>query len=150
MIDLVRENLVPICWPPQRGQFVFGPNCFQRRGYLSLIMESTHLEITYSAPNCRTCARQYEGGCFLCCKQNTGLRTSFFRRDYYYTSHVPRYAVALPCSTAGCKQCDLVTRWAPPHYHRDVTRRLNLTLPGRWMGRGGYITWPPRWPVLTP
>jgi hypothetical protein len=39
---------------------------------------------------------------------------------------------------------------APPHYHRDVPRYLNQTFPGRWIGRGGYIPWPPRSPDLTP
>jgi hypothetical protein len=38
---------------------------------------------------------------------------------------------------------------APPHYHRDVTRCLNQTFPGRWIGHGGYIPWPPRSPNLT-
>src|SRR5580765_6641648 len=39
---------------------------------------------------------------------------------------------------------------APPHYSRLVTEHLNLTFPGRWIGRGGPINWPARSPDLTP
>jgi hypothetical protein len=39
---------------------------------------------------------------------------------------------------------------ALPHYHRDVTWHLNQKFPERWIGRGGYIPWPPRSPNLTP
>jgi hypothetical protein len=39
---------------------------------------------------------------------------------------------------------------APPHYHSDVTRYLNQTFPGRWIGRGGCIPCPPRSPDLIP
>lgn len=53
---------------------------------------------------------------------------------------------------------DLVTRqrmWfqldgAPPHYSTDVRNYLNLQYNGRWIGRGGPVTWPPRSPDLTP
>jgi len=33
---------------------------------------------------------------------------------------------------------------------RDVTTFLDETFPGRWVGRGGPTTWPPRSPDLTP
>ena len=33
---------------------------------------------------------------------------------------------------------------------RDVTTFLDETFPGRWVGRGGPIAWPPRSPDLTP
>jgi len=33
---------------------------------------------------------------------------------------------------------------------RDVTRFLDETSPGRWVGRGGPTVWPPRYPDLTP
>lgn len=39
---------------------------------------------------------------------------------------------------------------APAHYVRPVTQYLNETYPGRWIGRGGVIAWPPRSPDLTP
>jgi hypothetical protein len=32
-----------------------------------------------------------------------GIRTILYRRDYSRGSRLPRYAGALPCSTAGCK-----------------------------------------------
>ena len=38
---------------------------------------------------------------------------------------------------------------APPHYSWLVTEHLNLTFPGRWIGRGGPINWPARSPDLT-
>jgi hypothetical protein len=39
---------------------------------------------------------------------------------------------------------------APAHYGEDVRPWLNATYPGRWIGRGGPIAWPPRSPDLTP
>jgi hypothetical protein len=39
---------------------------------------------------------------------------------------------------------------APPHYGREVTTYLNHKFRGRWIGRGGPVTWPPRSPDLYP
>jgi hypothetical protein len=46
---------------------------------------------------------------------------------------------------------------APPHFHLEVRRHLNTTLPQRWIGRtsrcngdSALIPWPPRSPNLTP
>jgi hypothetical protein len=44
---------------------------------------------------------------------------------------------------------------APPHFHLDVRRYLNETLPGRWIDRAGnddlpMLLWSPRSPDLTP
>ena len=44
---------------------------------------------------------------------------------------------------------------APPHWHRDVQRSLNESLPQRWIGCVGKEDlalkfWPPRSPDLTP
>lgn len=39
---------------------------------------------------------------------------------------------------------------APPHFARVVRDHLNTAFESRWIGRGGYIQWPPRSPDLTP
>lgn len=39
---------------------------------------------------------------------------------------------------------------APPHYANQVRQHLNRIFPGRWIGRGGPISWPARSPDLTP
>jgi hypothetical protein len=39
---------------------------------------------------------------------------------------------------------------AQTHYGDDVRQWLNATYPGRWIGRGGPIAWPPWSPDLTP
>jgi transposase len=39
---------------------------------------------------------------------------------------------------------------APPHYHRDVRSFLDELLPNRWIGRRGFVEYPPRSPDLTP
>lgn len=39
---------------------------------------------------------------------------------------------------------------APPHFHHLVREHLDREMPGRWIGRGGPTTWPPRSPDLTP
>lgn len=39
---------------------------------------------------------------------------------------------------------------APAHFGRNVRIWLNHNFPGRWIGRGGPIPWPPRSPDLNP
>ena len=39
---------------------------------------------------------------------------------------------------------------APAHYCQNVRNCLNQTFPGRWIGRGGPVEWPPRSPDLSP
>ena len=39
---------------------------------------------------------------------------------------------------------------APPHYHSDVRSFLDEVLPNRWIGRRGFVEYPPRSPDLTP
>jgi hypothetical protein len=38
---------------------------------------------------------------------------------------------------------------AVAHYGEDVQQWLKATYPGRWIGHGGPIAWPPRLPPLT-
>ena len=38
----------------------------------------------------------------------------------------------------------------PAHNYRDVRAHLDQRYPGRWIGRGGPVLWPPRSPDLTP
>jgi hypothetical protein len=38
----------------------------------------------------------------------------------------------------------------PAHFSLVARRYLNRKLPGRWIGRGGPIAWPPRSPDLNP
>jgi len=39
---------------------------------------------------------------------------------------------------------------APPHWGLNVRAALDAEFPGRWIGRGGPTTWPPRSPDVTP
>jgi hypothetical protein len=39
---------------------------------------------------------------------------------------------------------------APPHYSSIVHEFLDATFPQRWIGRGGWLPWPPRSQDLTP
>src|SRR5207253_682392 len=39
---------------------------------------------------------------------------------------------------------------APPHFAVITRQWLDEVFPGRWIGRGGPIAWPPRSPDLTP
>lgn len=39
---------------------------------------------------------------------------------------------------------------APAHFDANVRRHLDITYPGRWVGRGGPVPWPPRSPDLNP
>ena len=38
---------------------------------------------------------------------------------------------------------------APPHYHSDVRSLLDKFLPNTWIGRRGFVEYPPRSPDLT-
>ncbi|GFU31632.1 uncharacterized protein TNCV_3282891 [Trichonephila clavipes] len=39
---------------------------------------------------------------------------------------------------------------APSHYARHVHEHLDRTFPNRWIGPGGLVAWPPRFPDLSP
>lgn len=39
---------------------------------------------------------------------------------------------------------------APPHWNLRVREFLDERMPGRWIGRGGPLLWPPRSPDITP
>jgi hypothetical protein len=39
---------------------------------------------------------------------------------------------------------------APPHYHEEERKYLNIRFPGRWIGRAAPIARPPHSPDLTP
>ena len=39
---------------------------------------------------------------------------------------------------------------APPHFSLKVRDFLDKEFPGRWIGRGGPLAWPPRSPDLSP
>jgi hypothetical protein len=82
-----------------------------------------------SASSCRTCDRQSEGGRFLCCKQTKDLGTILSCWDYHYGSRVHRYTGVLPCSTAGCKNCDLATSSSLPSQRCDTVPEPNI--PGK-------------------
>ena len=38
----------------------------------------------------------------------------------------------------------------PAHWHRMAQAAADLLFPGKWIGRGGPVAWPPRSPDLTP
>jgi hypothetical protein len=65
---------------------------------------------------------------FCALSRSTGLRTIIFRRDSHYGSGVRRHAGTLPCSTAGCKECDLATRWgsSPLSQGREAVAEPNI------------------------
>jgi hypothetical protein len=39
---------------------------------------------------------------------------------------------------------------APPHFGNIVRQFLNERFLNKWIGRGGFLSWPPRSPDLTP
>ncbi|CAM1299642.1 Uncharacterised protein r2_g956 [Pycnogonum litorale] len=58
----------------------------------------------------------------------------------------------MPCIRNDFKDEDVYFQQdgAPPHYHRDVRSFLDGVLPNRWIGRRGFVEYPPRSPDLTP
>jgi hypothetical protein len=86
----------------------------------------------------------------FCAVSQTQAYEPFFFAEATVTGHV--YLDMLehfPASQLDVNNMIWQQDGAPPHYHRYVTRYLNQTFPERWIGRGGYIPWPPRSPDLT-
>ncbi|KYN11774.1 hypothetical protein ALC57_16052, partial [Trachymyrmex cornetzi] len=59
-----------------------------------------------------------------------------------------------------CRHCLKISIWiprqrmffqdgAPAHWSRRIRNHLDLTFPGRWIGRGGPVSWCPRSPDLS-
>lgn len=38
----------------------------------------------------------------------------------------------------------------PTHFSREMRNQLEVIYPGRWVGRGGPVAWPPHSPDLNP
>jgi hypothetical protein len=65
--------------------------------------------------------------------------------SHSYLDMLEHYAVPhLPCD-AWFQQDG-----APPHFGNTVRQFLNERLPNKWIGRDGFLAWPPRSPDLTP
>jgi hypothetical protein len=73
----------------------------------------------------------------------------FFRRGYRYGSRVSRYAGALPCTTVGCKQCYLATRWGPAPPSRGCDAVPEPNIPGKMDMSWWLHLWSPRSPDPT-
>ena len=79
--------------------------------------------------------------------------TSFATKDKYIQG-VPKRCIHTSnnCICEHFKEEDFYFQqdWAPPHYHCDVTSFLNERFPNGWIGRRGFVEYPPRSPDLTP
>ena len=84
-----------------------------------------------------------------------------WRGPYFFEGHWtgPRYLhflrQELPLLLEDVPLQDRVTMWfqqngAPPHSILPVRNHLNEELPGKWIGRGGPVSWPARAPDVTP
>jgi hypothetical protein len=74
----------------------------------------------------------------------------FFFQEGTVTSH--SYLEMLEHYTGPQLSCDA---WfqrdgAPSHFGNIVRHFLNERFPNKWIGRGGFLAWPPRTPDLTP
>jgi hypothetical protein len=49
-----------------------------------------------------------------------------------------------------CQGLHFIHDAAPAHFSLIALRYLNLKSPGRWIGRGGPVAWPPQSPGLNP
>jgi hypothetical protein len=79
--------------------------------------------------------------------------STFHRRTPYVctmqTFFATRTSTFIGRCTSGIESRMWIQRdGAPPHYGREVTTYLNRKFRGRWIGRGGPVTWPPRSPDL--
>jgi hypothetical protein len=74
----------------------------------------------------------------------------FFFQEATVISH--SYLDILENGTVPQLPCDswLQQNGEPPNFGKIVHRFLNEPFRNKWIGRGGFLTWPPRSPYLTP
>jgi transposase len=65
-----------------------------------------------------------------------------------YLEMLEEFVDEIPLGMA--ERCYFQQDGAPAHYARPVKDFLDMQFPGRWIGRGGPIDWPPYSPDLTP
>jgi hypothetical protein len=73
----------------------------------------------------------------------------FFMRTSLQAIHFYICFVKL-CSSATQKQSHSLTEQCTCSFAHIVHNYWNFNLPGRWIGTGGPVTWPPRSPDFTP
>ena len=61
---------------------------------------------------------------------------------------LPELLEDIPCAV----RCNmwLMHDGCPAHFSRAVRDHLDVAFPNRWIGRGGFVSWPPRSPDLNP
>ena len=84
---------------------------------------------------CSQCSLVWITSKILFSKFPRNMRQCCNRPNYNFLSH--RFGNSLNCTVQ------------PQDYH-EAREYLDSDLPGRWMGRGGAISWPARSPELTP
>jgi hypothetical protein len=61
---------------------------------------------------------------------------------------MPDFLADVPLIT--CQELHFMHDGAPTHFSLVARGYLNRKLPGRWIGRGEPVAWPPRSPDLNP
>lgn len=79
----------------------------------------------------------------------------FFERSLTGSLYLEFLRTQLPNLLEDIGECVRNNMWlqqdgAPAHYHNEVRLYLNQVYPEKWIGRGGFIPWPPRSCDLTP
>jgi hypothetical protein len=71
-------------------------------------------------------------------------------RNYkaFFQNNMPDFMADVPLVIR--RELRFIHDGAPAHFSLVARRYLNRKLPGRWIGRGGSIAWPPRSPDLNP
>jgi hypothetical protein len=94
----------------------------------------------------------------MCESPKANVFCAVIRTQVYGPFFSPRLPLLVTC-TSICWSTSLFRTWmwtmwwgnnTRHHYHRDVTRYLNQTFPGRPIGCSSYIPWPHPPPDLTP
>jgi hypothetical protein len=90
---------------------------------------------------------------YRCALKHDGVIGPFFFAEQTVTSHsyLDRLQLcAVPQLEQECAEVIFQHDGAPPHYSAIVREFQDATFPQRWIGRGGWLSWPPRSPDLTP
>jgi hypothetical protein len=112
-----------------------------------LMNTTTHMECVWS------CERDSLKVNIWCALKHDGVVGPFFFAEQTVTSHsyldmLQLYEV--PQLEQQGAEVIFQHNGAPPHYSVTVREFLDVTFPQRWIGRGGWLPWPPRSPDLTP
>jgi hypothetical protein len=129
-----RETFLPTCWTASKRKICFWTKLFSMTR-LPFTCQGRWIAIIWGSQNPHQVVEHVRDSPkvnVFCAVSRTQVYGPFFFAEATVTGHrVPRYAGALPCSTFGCKQRDLATRWGPAPLSQGYDAVPEPNIPGK-------------------